>query len=461
MEYPREKLLSKEKAIPNPKKNNDYLSIKVNNSCHYFNISFMISKKDSIPIEYLPKTFNNLKEPTFMIIQADLKNKEEHFFNNNNEEIEISEKYYDIYTLDELKNNTKGIEWFNELDLKNAFIQSIKNSNFELLIIKNILLLSINIKNIFGDIKTCHLVLRPYLCVSYEENNKGINSNFSIEIVEKNNLIVTSKLRDHTLNNNNNITFFKNQKDILFNDENNNNNNIYNNTLLNKKTSKKNNKKKLVEEESEKNNKSEANLNLMINILTQNLEQKNNNHFPEFLEEGLIKDSKILQDTEEEESLIGDTISNLKLKKYRLIYRATRDGDSANTFHSICDNYKNLIILIKTKKGVRFGGFTSNNFKASSHSKKDTNNAFIFSLDKKKVYSILSDKYAIYCYENNGPCFAKESLYIPNNFLTKYGKTGKAGGPYQFEKDYEINNGEMKFIVEELEIFHVKIEENN
>ena len=184
------------------------------------------------------------------------------------------------------------------------------------------------------------------------------------------------------------------------------------------------------------------------------------NNFPEFLEEGLIKESKILQDTEEEESLIGDTISNLKLKKYRLIYRATRDGDLAKTFHSTCDNYKNLIILIKTKKGVRFGGFTSNNFKASSHLKKD-NNAFIFSLDKKKVYSILSDKYAIYCYENNGPCFAKESLYIPNNFFTEYGKTGKAGGPYQFEKDYEINNGEMKFIVEELEIFHVKIEDNN
>ena len=36
-------------------------------------------------------------------------------------------------------------------------------------------------------------------------------------------------------------------------------------------------------------------------------------------------------------------ISVLKFKKYRLLYKATRDGDSANKFHSMCDNYNNLI----------------------------------------------------------------------------------------------------------------------
>ena len=453
MEYIKEKIMVKEKKISNLKKNNNYFSVKVNSSCHLFNISFIISKRDSIPKEYYPKTFNNIIEPKFMIIQADLINKEEHYFNNNNEEIEISQKYYETYTLDELKNNTKGLEWFSELtELKDAFIESIKNNNFELLIVKNILLFSINIKNLFGLSKNCHLVLRPYKYIDYTNNNKE-NNNISIEILDKKNNV-----------------FFEKHKEVLFNDENTNNNKC-NNQLINRKINKNNHKKKLLDNDkksqlnnsinfvnSEQKSKKETNLNVMLNYFIQNLEKNKKSYLPEFNEESLLKNSTILQNAEEEE-LIKDMISNYKSKKYRLLFRATRDGDSANKFHSICDNYKNLIILIETIKGFRFGGFTSNKFKGSSHLKLD-NNAFLFSLDNKKVYNINAGEYAIYCYGNSGPCFAKRSLYIPNNFFKKCGKTRKAGGPYKFEKDYEINNGEQTFIVKELEIFQVKIEDN-
>ena len=104
----------------------------------------------------------------------------------------------------------------------------------------------------------------------------------------------------------------------------------------------------------------------------------------------------------------------------------------------MCDKYANLIILIKTKKGARFGGFTSAKFRSTSHLKFD-NNAFLFSLDNHEVFKIIPGQYAIYCYENSGPCFAKGSLYIPNGFFKKCGKTSLAGGPYQFKKDYELN----------------------
>ena len=89
------------------------------------------------------------------------------------------------------------------------------------------------------------------------------------------------------------------------------------------------------------------------------------------------------------------------------------------------------------------------------------NNAFLFSLDNKKVFNIIPGQYAIYCYDNTGPCFSKGSLYVPNNFFTKYGKTRIAGGPFQFKKDYELNNGIEKFLIKELEIFQVKIEGTN
>ena len=116
-----------------------------------------------------------------------------------------------------------------------------------------------------------------------------------------------------------------------------------------------------------------------------------------------------------------------------------------------------MIILIKTKKGARFGGYTSSKFRCSAHLKFD-NNAFLFSLDNKKVFNIIPGEYAIYCYDNTGPCFSKASLYIPNSFFSKPGKTSKAGGPFQFKKDYELNRGVEKFLVDELEIFQVKLD---
>ena len=45
------------------------------------------------------------------------------------------------------------------------------------------------------------------------------------------------------------------------------------------------------------------------------------------------------------------------IKKIKLLYRATRDGDSASSFHSICNGKSNTVTFIKTKSGKKFGGF--------------------------------------------------------------------------------------------------------
>ena len=41
-----------------------------------------------------------------------------------------------------------------------------------------------------------------------------------------------------------------------------------------------------------------------------------------------------------------------------LLYRGTRDGKSATSFHDKCDNQGNTIGIIHTKDGSRFGGYT-------------------------------------------------------------------------------------------------------
>ncbi len=180
----------------------------------------------------------------------------------------------------------------------------------------------------------------------------------------------------------------------------------------------------------------------------------------EFDKNNLIRESNIIYN-EKEVSLINNEIDcpPTKVKKYKLIFQASKDGDSALSFHSICDKISNIIVLVETKQGKRFGGYTSVKFGGTSHLKKD-NKAFLFSLDNQKIYKINSDKYAIYCYPNSGPCFSYGSLYIPNNFFINHGKTGAEGTPYNFSFDFELNDGKENFLVNELEIFRVNIDDN-
>jgi hypothetical protein len=49
-------------------------------------------------------------------------------------------------------------------------------------------------------------------------------------------------------------------------------------------------------------------------------------------------------------------------QKWKLIYRATRDGFGATDFHSKCDRYQNSLMIIKSTKGYVFGGYTEKNW---------------------------------------------------------------------------------------------------
>lgn len=474
MEVLKQRIISnKEKNVNSIEKKNEITIIKSKNSCYFFKISFNISTIQTIPEEFRPKILFEFSknEEELMIIKAELLNKDKFYFNEKNEEMEVSEVFYEIYSLAELKNNIEGCEWFNELcEFKNAFLKGINNNKFELLIIKNVLLFNINIINIFGNNLNCYLILRPY---SNKINNKiNLDSNDNGNINEKEHkeieFISSKSIKRKENSNILKINPFIEPKDMIIYKE----NFEINKEFLEKKKIKlrKNRNKHLICDSKKmnnqlvekskiykNNNENKNNLSDMINSFLEEINKGRSFKLPEFEIDGLLKESQIVKDMEEE-LLIGDMITILKTKKYRLLYRASRDGDSANKFHSICDNSNNLIILVQTQKGLRFGGFTSNKFKVSSHMKYD-NNAFLFSLDLKKVFKIAPGEYAIYCYYNSGPCFSQGSLYIPNNFFKKFGKTSLAGGPYQFKEDYEINNGEEKFLVKELEIFQVQIDE--
>ena len=152
---------------------------------------------------------------------------------------------------------------------------------------------------------------------------------------------------------------------------------------------------------------------------------------------------------------------NLNLFKSTLLYRATRDGDNHDSFYSKVENKRKTLSIIKTKKGVRFGCFLDIEIKRSNGSSKD-DKFFVFSFDKKKIYNIIPGKDCI----NNGSSevlnLYNQPFYIKNKFLSNnesYTETSSrlSDNLLGFKKDYELNNYEKNFTVEEMETFQINI----
>ena len=133
------------------------------------------------------------------------------------------------------------------------------------------------------------------------------------------------------------------------------------------------------------------------------------------------------------------------------IYQATENGATAADFHRECDQNTNIIVLIKTNDGKKFGGYTSvgfSNFYRSYHD--DT--AFLFSIDKREIYPNIKGKSAVDSFYNFGPCFSGDSIKIYDNFLKNGGVTVKNSGNFETNEEFQINDGKMAFGVEEIEV---------
>ena len=152
---------------------------------------------------------------------------------------------------------------------------------------------------------------------------------------------------------------------------------------------------------------------------------------------------------------------------FKLVYRASRDGDSAEEFHKRCNDIGANITLVKTDKDIKFGGFTNFDWDIQNKEttitnpedgvEKDDEKAFCFSLSLNKIYLHNKDKKgAIFCYEKNGPTFSLNTFTIYDNILSKGGYCGRMENSNFIgqEADYEIS-GEERFNIKELEVFEI------
>ena len=178
-------------------------------------------------------------------------------------------------------------------------------------------------------------------------------------------------------------------------------------------------------------------------------------------------DSKIIKNYEEfyfvTERLESNFNGNIK---YNLIYRATRDGSKTEDFNKNCNGKNNQLIILKTTKGIIFGGYTERGFQNSKEGKIKDDSVFLFSLYNKKIYNIKKGSYAIY--ENTqgkygvffGKCDGNNPIFLGGSncdmLLYKSYTCPKSNQEYDFLYDYELNGGEKKFNLEEIEVFQIE-----
>jgi len=159
----------------------------------------------------------------------------------------------------------------------------------------------------------------------------------------------------------------------------------------------------------------------------------------------------------DEIELITRKINKINKKiTLNLIYKATVDSDKAAAFHEKCDGAKSSLVLVETDQGKRFGGFTTSSWSGNCVDKKDED-AFIFSLDKMKVYTNIPDEDAIGCYPKYGPIFLGCQIRIYDNAFSKGGTTYEKGMNYNTEEDFELTGGEREFKVKEIEVYEVVV----
>ena len=163
----------------------------------------------------------------------------------------------------------------------------------------------------------------------------------------------------------------------------------------------------------------------------------------------------------EELNLIEEGIRknlNKRIKEYRLLFKAKRDGFGSRDFHSKCDNKRYTVSFVKSKEGRRFGGFTGLEWDQSENYKKGTN-GFIFSLDNNEIYYNKNSKCNICCYSVYGPTFgAGCDFHISDNCDKNNISYDKSGISYDTKGKKYALAGTCNFYVEDYEVYKIELE---
>src|SRR5581483_8389386 len=126
--------------------------------------------------------------------------------------------------------------------------------------------------------------------------------------------------------------------------------------------------------------------------------------------------------------------------KFNLLYRASRDGNTAAAFHQKCNNKGATVVVAKVKNSEKIIGGYNPLFWDSSNTYKSTNDSFIFSFtdgnnfQSAKVGYCNNNQCAVHCYSSYGPTFGS------GHDLICYDNGRWAGNSSSYPKVDDIQN---------------------
>ena len=156
-------------------------------------------------------------------------------------------------------------------------------------------------------------------------------------------------------------------------------------------------------------------------------------------------------------SQLNNWINPKKLLKFKLIFRASLNGDTAENFHFYCDKKGPTVTIIKGKNNHIFGGYLTVPFSSDGLSHYD-DKAFLFSLTNKKKFPIkIKEEAVCHYYKSWGPYFGYKDicdLGIGSGCLQKKNCicTPKS---YKFQREELIGFDEEYFEIDDYEVFLV------
>eukprot|EP01084_Bolivina_argentea_P030484 56471_1 len=179
-------------------------------------------------------------------------------------------------------------------------------------------------------------------------------------------------------------------------------------------------------------------------------------------------DSEILNHSEANILLTLLNESNKKIgSKFKLIYRASRDGWSGDDFYNYCYNKSKTMIIIHTDSDNIFGGYASKAWKRGGGYKPD-DNAFLFLIRSSKNY-----KPQIFDLRPHSKQYAIEHVYSTKSYLFIFGggndiritancnsnkdscTNATRTHSYDIPQPFYLNGGKQYFGVKEIETFRI------
>jgi hypothetical protein len=169
-------------------------------------------------------------------------------------------------------------------------------------------------------------------------------------------------------------------------------------------------------------------------------------------------DSKILSEIPPLFSVFGDQM-------LQLLYRGSRDGFEAATFHRLCNGHPNTVTLILSTNGCIFGGFTPLTWSSCHNYVSDPSmKCFLFTLKNPhnlpaQIFKQKIETHAIYDDNGHGPTFGgSHALHVCNQCRSSSGSYSYLGDYYANDTGIDASQvltGSQYFTVDEIEVFEV------